>query len=65
MKGIGNQPIRAEVVTDVKLTMGDQMYTMTLVAAEIEEDVLLGIDFLYEHKAVTHLSRQEVRLGVK
>ena len=63
MKGIGNQPIRAEVVTDVKLTMGDQMYTTTLVAAEIEEDVLLGIDFLSEHKAVTDLSRQEVRIG--
>ena len=63
LKGIGNQPIRAEVVTDVKLTMGDQMYTMTLVAAEIEEDVLLGIDFLSEHKAVIDLSRQEVRIG--
>lgn len=63
LKGIGNQPIRAEVVTDVKLTMGDQMYTMTLVAAEIEEDMLLGIDFLSEHKAVIDLSRQEVRIG--
>ena len=63
LKGIGNQPIRAEVVTDVKLIMGDQMYTTTLVAAEIEEDMLLGIDFLSEHKAVIDLSRQEVRIG--
>ena len=63
LKGVGNQPIRAEVVTDVKLTMGDQMYTTTLVAAEIEEDMLLGIDFLSEHKAVIDLSRQEVRIG--
>ena len=50
LKGIGNQPISAEVVTDVKLTMGDQMYTMALVAAEIEEDMLLGIDFLSDIK---------------
>ena len=63
MKGIGNQPINSEVVTDVKLTIWDQVYTTTLVAADIEEDMLLGIDCLSEHKAVINLSRQEVQTG--
>ena len=49
LKGIGNQPVKAEVVTDVKLTIGDQVYTTTLVAADIEEDMLLGMDFLSEN----------------
>ena len=63
MKGIGNQPINSEVVTDVKLTIWDQVYTTTLVAADIGEDMLLGIDCLSEHKAVINLSRQEVQTG--
>jgi len=63
LKGIGNQPINSEVVTDVKLTIWDQVYTTTLVAADINEDTLLGIDCLSEHKAVINLSRQEVQTG--
>ena len=31
--------------------------------ADIEEDMLLGIDFLAKNKAIIDLSRQEVRLG--
>ena len=42
---------------------GDNSYLGDLHFADIEEDMLLGIDFLAKNKAIIDLSRQEVRLG--
>ena len=44
-------------------TIGDNSYSGDLYFADIEEDMLLGIDFLAKNKAIIDLSRQEVRLG--
>ena len=63
LRGIGDALVPARIVHDVRFTIGDNEYSNTFYLAEIGEDMLLGIDFLAENRAVIDFSRQEIRLG--
>ena len=63
LREIGDRPVPERKVRNVCFTIGDNPYTGDLNFADIEEDMLLGIDFLAKNKAVNDLGRQEVRSG--
>ena len=44
-RGIGDRPVPARKVRNVCFTIGDNSYSGDLYFADIEEDMLLGIDF--------------------
>ena len=60
LRGIGKDEVRGEIVEGVKLTLGNEPLFETLVAADIDEDLLLGIDFLTRHGVCVDFGRHEI-----
>ena len=64
LKGIGGPQcsILAQLITGVEITLGTHSYKWSVYAADMEDPVLLGLDFLVSNKCVIDFVKNEVSL---
>jgi len=55
LKGIGHQNVHAQWIPDVTITIEGVKYVINLYVADIEDDMLLGFDFLINNQCVVDL----------
>ena len=57
--------MQAFVVGPVRIELGDRVYTEVVYVAPIDDDMLLGFDFLKKHGARLDMRRNELEMGDK
>ena len=57
--------MKGMIVGPVALKLGDQSFSVDIYVAPIEEEMLLGLDFLRQHGVTIHLQQSHLRIGDK
>jgi hypothetical protein len=57
LHGIGTEPIKGQLVENVPISVGQYTYMQRICVAPVNDQVILGLDFLKEHGAIIDLSR--------
>ena len=63
LRGIGKQDVSAKKFSDINMLIGSQSYAIDTYAAEIEDDLLLGLDFFDKFGVEIDFSRCELRIA--
>ena len=61
LKGIGKDLVKGEYIEGVNIKVGEWEVVETIVSAPIEEDMLLGLDFLCKHGMAIDFSTNMIR----
>ena len=62
--GVGSDMgMKAEVAVKVPITIGNGIYNWTILVADIREDLILGLDFLYEVGASLNFQQGILQIG--
>jgi hypothetical protein len=60
LQGIGKDPVPATFAPAVTIQVGDLVDNTPMYFADLDVDMLLGLDFLVRHRAVVDLAKHEV-----
>lgn len=63
LKGIGEQIVPAYYVTDLRITIGGQVFVGTACVAPVKDPLLLGLDFLMAHHCSVDFSNKLLTIG--
>ena len=63
LNGLGKQLVPATILKHVEVSFGDRSCTATFFVADIQDDLLLGMDLLKEMKATINFGTNEITFG--